>query len=153
MWHNKSRLNCMANNLETGKKVLAVSMLAEGNSIRSIERITGVHRDTIMRLGVRIGEGCAKIQDEKFRGLNCPQIECDEIWGFVGAKRKIAAKVGAYRRCLGRLSGWTLESKLIPSFIVGKRDAYCTLRRLWLICPRGCPSASRFPNRRAPGLS
>jgi transposase-like protein len=40
----------MANNLETEKKVLAVSMLAEGNSIRSIERITGVHRDTIMRL-------------------------------------------------------------------------------------------------------
>lgn len=46
----------MANNLSTEKKTLAVSMLAEGNSIRSIERVTGVHRDTIMRLGVRIGE-------------------------------------------------------------------------------------------------
>ena len=40
----------MANNLPTEKKVLAISMLAEGNSIRSIERMTGVHRDTIMRL-------------------------------------------------------------------------------------------------------
>ena len=39
-----------ANIFETEKKVLAVSMLAEGNSIRSIERITGIHRDTIMRL-------------------------------------------------------------------------------------------------------
>jgi len=44
----------MANNLPTEKKVLAISMLAEGSSIRAIERITGVHRDTIMRLGVRV---------------------------------------------------------------------------------------------------
>jgi transposase-like protein len=58
----------MANNLETGKKTMAVSMLCEGNSIRSIERITGVHRDTIMRLGLRMGEGCKEIMDSKMRG-------------------------------------------------------------------------------------
>jgi IS1 family transposase len=113
----------MANNLETGKKILAVSMLAEGNSIRSIERVTGVHRDTVMRLGVRIGEGCKRIMDEKLRNLNCTQIECDEIWGFVGAKRKNADRVGAFGDV------WTFialdsDSKLIPSFVVGKRDAY-----------------------------
>jgi hypothetical protein len=34
--------------------------LAEGSSIRSIERITGIHRDTIMRLGVKVGQGAAK---------------------------------------------------------------------------------------------
>lgn len=49
---------------------MAVSMLAEGNSIRSIEQITGIHRDTIMRLGVRVGEACAKIQEGKIRGWN-----------------------------------------------------------------------------------
>ena len=113
----------MANNLETEKKVMAVSMLAEGNSIRSIERITGIHRDTIMRLGIRIGEGCRQIMDSKMRGLNCKQIECDEIWGFVGAKRKNADRVGAYGDV------WTFialdaDTKLIPSFVVGKRDAY-----------------------------
>ena len=86
----------MANNLETEKKVLAVSMLAEGNSIPSIERVTGIHRDTIMRLGVRVGEGCAKIQDERMRGLSCKHIEVDEIWGFIGAKRRNAKRVGAY---------------------------------------------------------
>jgi uncharacterized protein YerC len=48
----------MANQLPTEKKITAVAMLCEGNSIRSIERMTGVHRDTIMRLGVRMGEGC-----------------------------------------------------------------------------------------------
>ena len=56
----------MANNLPTEKKNMAVAMLAEGNSIRSIERMTGVHRDTIMRLGVRVGEGCKDIMDDKF---------------------------------------------------------------------------------------
>jgi IS1 family transposase len=113
----------MANNLETEKKVLAVSMLAEGNSIRSIERVTSIHRDTIMRLGVRVGEGCKKVMDAKMRGLNCKQLECDEIWGFIGAKRRNANRVGAYGDV------WTFialdaDSKLIPSFVVGKRDNY-----------------------------
>jgi IS1 family transposase len=113
----------MANELKSEKKIMAVAMLAEGNSIRSIERITGVHRDTIMRLGIRIGEAAKKIMDTKMRGLSCRQIECDEIWGFVGAKRKNANRVGAYGDV------WTFialdaDTKLIPSFVVGKRDAY-----------------------------
>ena len=78
----------MSNTLKTEMKVLAVSMLAEGSSIRAIERITGVHRDTIMRLGVRVGEGCAKIQDEKMRKVQSRNIQIDEIWGFVGKKKK-----------------------------------------------------------------
>jgi len=115
--------NDLANILKTEKKVTVVSMLAEGSSMASIARITGIHPDTIMRLAVRIGQACAKIQDEKMRGLTCKQIEVDEIWGFIGAKRKVAAQVGAYGDV------WTFialdaETKLIPSFIVGKRDSY-----------------------------
>ena len=53
------------NALTIEKKTLAVSMLCEGSSIRAIERVTGIHRDTIMRLGVRMGEACKKIMDEK----------------------------------------------------------------------------------------
>lgn len=48
----------MANILPTDKKIAVIGALAEGSSIRSIERITGVHRDTIMRLGVKVGQGC-----------------------------------------------------------------------------------------------
>jgi IS1 family transposase len=102
---------------------MAVSMLAEGNSICSIERMTGIHCDTVMRLGARIGETCAKIQNDKMRGLNCCQIEIDEIWGFIGAKRNNADSTGVYGDV------WTFiamdaDTKLIPSFTVGKRDAY-----------------------------
>src|ERR1051325_4385562 len=88
--------NAMANILKTEKKVAVISMLAEGSSIRAIERITGVNRNTIMSLGLRVGKACKRIMDERFRGLGCQQIQVDEIWGFIGAKHKNAARVGAY---------------------------------------------------------
>ena len=53
----------MANVLNTDKQIAIIGALAEGSSIRSIERITGVHRDTIMRLGVKVGQGCATLLD------------------------------------------------------------------------------------------
>ena len=84
----------MANNLTTEKKTQIISMLCEDSSIRAIERITGVHRDTIMRLGVRVGEACKKLHNEKMRGIAATQIEVDEICGFVGAKRKNADRTG-----------------------------------------------------------
>jgi IS1 family transposase len=113
----------MANKLSIDKKVTVVSMLCEGASIRSIERITSVNRNTIMSLGLRVGDACKKIMDEKMRGLACQQIEVDEIWGFIGAKRKVARNTGHYGDV------WTFisldpVSKLIPSFVVGKRDRY-----------------------------
>jgi uncharacterized lipoprotein YajG len=42
----------MANAINTDKQIAIIAALAEGSSIRFIERITGIHRDTIMRLGV-----------------------------------------------------------------------------------------------------
>jgi IS1 family transposase len=113
----------MANNLKFDKKVTVISMLAEGSSIRSIERITGVNQNTIMSLGRRVGDACAKIMDAKMRGLSCRNIEVDEIWGCIGAKRKNAARTGNYGDV------WTFialdaDTKIIPSFVVGKRDMY-----------------------------
>jgi IS1 family transposase len=113
----------MANNLPFEKKVAVVSMLAEGSSIRAIERITSVNQNTITSLGLRIGAASKKIMDEKMRGLSCKQIQVDEIWGFIGAKQKNAKRAGAYGDV------WTFialdaDTKLIPSFVVGKRDMY-----------------------------
>ena len=53
---------------------MVVSMLAEDCIIRAIERITGIHRDTIMRLGVRVGEACAKIARRKNARLDLRSI-------------------------------------------------------------------------------
>jgi len=57
------------------------------------------------------------------RGLTCKQVQVDEIWGFIGAKKKNAARAGAYGDV------WTFialdaDTKLIPSFVAGKRDMY-----------------------------
>jgi len=116
----------MANILSKEKQMTAVAALAEGSSIRSIERITGIHRDTIMRLGVRVGKACETILDQKMRGLNCSQIEVDELWGFVGKKQ---ARTSQTDRRTGLGDVWTFLSidpitKLMPSFLIGKRDHY-----------------------------
>lgn len=120
---SRRKENDMANILKFDKKVTVVSMLSEGNSIRSIERITGVNRNTIMSLGVRVGNACKKIMDERLRGLSCKNIQVDEIWGFVGAKRKNAERTGAFGD-VWTFIGLDSDSKLIPSYVVGKRDSY-----------------------------
>jgi hypothetical protein len=78
----------MENVLNMDKQIMIVGALAEGSSVRSIERMTGVHRDTIMRLGMKIGKGCTASMDMKMRNLPCTRLEMDEIWGFVGKKEK-----------------------------------------------------------------
>jgi IS1 family transposase len=113
----------MANVLSAEKQTAIIAALAEGSSIRSIERITGVHRDTIMRLGVRVGQGCAKMMDTAMRDLPCNRLEMDEIWGFVGKKDR---NVREGEDGVG--SVWTFcaidaETKLVPAFKCGNRDA------------------------------
>ena len=103
---------------------MAVAMLAEGNSIRSIERMTSIHRDTIMRLGVRVGEGCQRLMDEKFRNLDCDLIEVDEVWGFIKMKQK-TANYQLSDPDYGDVWTWIAldaKSKLVPTFAVGDRS-------------------------------
>jgi IS1 family transposase len=114
----------MPNVLSTDKQVAVISALAEGSGIRQIERITGVHRDTIMRLGVRVGKGCANVLDAKMRNLYCNHLQFDEIWGFIGKKERHCTPDDSPE--MGDV--WTFcaidqETKIVPSFRVGKRDA------------------------------
>ena len=116
----------MSNNLSPEKQTAVVSALAEGSSIRSIERITGIYRDTIMRLGVRVGEGCANVIDSTMKNLDCRLIQMDEIWGFVGKKNKNANED---ERLMGLGDVWTfvaidVESRMVPAYLVGMRDGY-----------------------------
>jgi len=113
----------MANNLSFEKQVQIIGALAEGSAIRAVERMTSTHRDTIMRLGVRVGDGCRRILDRVMRNLHCDQIQLDEIWGFVQKKQK---HVGLGETGVG--DAWTFiaidaSSKTVPCFKVGKRDA------------------------------
>src|SRR5450755_2577940 len=113
----------MANVLNFDKQIAVISSLCEGSSIRSIERITGVHRDTIMRLGVKVGQGCTSLMDAKMRDLSCNRLEMDEIWGFVGKKdRNVRMGDGSQVGSVWTFCAIDAETKLVPAFKVGGRD-------------------------------
>lgn len=69
------------------KAVLCLQRLLEGMWIRSTERVTGIHRDTIMSLLVHAGEKCERLI-AKMRGLKPERLEFDEIWCYVAKKDK-----------------------------------------------------------------
>lgn len=107
--------------------IRAIQCLIEGCSIRSTERMTGLHRDTIMQLLVLAGERCAKLLDERMRGLRCNFIQCDEIWTFCFKKQRHVRRDDPAE--FG--DQWVFvaidaETKLVPSFTIGKRTAGST---------------------------
>jgi IS1 family transposase len=118
----------MANNLPREKQIAVISALVEGCSMRSTERMTNVNRETIGTLLVRVGNGCADLMNEKMRDLDCDRLEIDELWAYVGKKqRHVTAEDDKTR--VG--DTWTFcaldaDTKLVPSFMVGKRDAETT---------------------------
>jgi len=97
----------MANVLSTDKQAGIIGALCEGSSIRSIERMTGVHRDTIMRLGVRVGRGCMELMDATMRDLNCTRLEMDEIWDSSARNRRTSA--------LRTIPAWAMSGRSAPS--------------------------------------
>lgn len=118
----------MANRLKAEKKELIVKCLVDGMSVRAIERITGVHRDTIIRLMVRLGNGCMVLLDEAMRGLDCKRIEVDEIWSFVQKKQKTCRRQNRKKENQEFGDTWVFvaidpEKKIVPSHRVGKRTA------------------------------
>lgn len=118
----------MANKLSREKQIAVVSALVEGCSIRSTERMTGVNRETVGTLLERVGNGSADLLNRTMVNLPCARLEIDEMWAFVGKKQRHvtidddATRVG---------DTWTFvaidaDTKLVPTFLVGKRNAQST---------------------------
>src|SRR6266567_2385949 len=108
------------------KQAQIVSALIEGCSIRATSRMFGVSKDTVLKLQVEAGYASADYQDKTFRGLTSKRVQCDEVWAFCYAKQKNvpADKKGLFG--FGDVWTWTAidaQTKLIPSFTVGNRDA------------------------------
>src|SRR5882724_8583430 len=76
------------NVLSRDQQIHITACLTEGMSIRATERMTDVHRDTIMRLGAKVGRGCAELHDRMFVGIRTGRLELDELWAFVGKKQR-----------------------------------------------------------------
>jgi IS1 family transposase len=117
----------MSNILPREKQIDVLHHLVEGNTLRSTARLTGVHRTTIMRLMVQFGKACKAYMDRQFRNLTLNHVEVDEIWTFVEKKQgRLTPEEKAQRYDIGDVYLWTAldqETKLVPTFVIGKRSA------------------------------
>ncbi len=116
------------NRLSIDERAQILAALVEGNSIRSVCRMLGREKRTVTRLLVDVGTACYHYQDRVLRNLNCKRLECDEIWSFIGCKQKNVTQKMAEKRIVGDTWVWVAidaETKLVPCWLVGKRDAGC----------------------------
>ena len=106
------------NILRREKQKTAIAALVEGVSIRSVDRMTGIHRDTIMRLMIRTGQGCAHLTDSSMHNLKCQNVQVDEIWCFVGKKQRHLKDTDNLEELGDQRVFVALDadSKLIPSY-------------------------------------
>src|SRR5947209_3080167 len=113
------------NSLSTAQRTQVVSALLEGNSIRATVRMTGICKDTVLKLLCDLGAACAAYHNERVRKVRSCHVQCDEIWNFCYAKAK---NVPEELKAAGAGDVWTwigidADSKLVLSYVVGKRDA------------------------------
>ncbi len=118
------------NKLNLEKQAQIVKVLCEGNSIRSTARVTGTAVNTVIKLLREVGIACLDYQNNVMTNLPCKKIQCDEIWSFVYSKAKNVPE--KHNGDFGYGDVWTFtaidaDTKLVPSWLVGMRNADCAL--------------------------
>ncbi|MCH7471717.1 DDE-type integrase/transposase/recombinase, partial [bacterium] len=114
------------NRLGTEKRATVLRCLCEGMSIRATSRITGAAINTVVKLLKVAGAACLNYQDEYLVDLPCKKIQCDEIWSFCYSKEKNTPPNRKGELGYGDLWTWVAldaDTKLVPCFCVGRRDA------------------------------
>lgn len=113
------------NRLTTQDRVRILTVLAEGMGVNAACRVTGASKNTVLKLLADVGTACALYQDQKMRGLKLTDIQCDEIWSFIGMKAKNVPADADPALALGDCYTFTAidrETKLMPCWLVGFRD-------------------------------
>jgi IS1 family transposase len=124
------------NRLSSEQRTSVIGCLVEGMSIRATVRVTGVAKNTIVKLLADLGAACTEYQDGAFTNLDCKRIECDEIWSFCYSKQKNVPEEHQNTFGYGDVWTWTAidaDTKLVPSWLVGERtteDCFVFLRDL-----------------------
>jgi IS1 family transposase len=114
------------NVLPIEKQVQIVSALVEGNSVRSTARMVGVEHKTVLRVLRRVGERCGRLLDEKMRNIRSRFVQVDEMHCFVYVRQKNLNPIRHDEATMGEqylFIAIDSETKLIPSFRIGKRNA------------------------------
>ncbi len=130
------------NRLNGEERTKVVAALVEGNSIRSTSRMTGVARNTVTSLLLDMAEACAANHDRCVRNVRVRRLQCDEIWAFVGAKKKNVTPEQE-QAGWGDIWTWTAidaDTKLCVSYYVGDRGKYSAYNFM-------CDAANRIVGR------
>jgi len=117
----------LMNKLDRNDRAKILHLLCEGQSIRSVVRLTGASKNTIARLLIDAGRACAEYQDRALRNLTCKRVQVDEIWSFIYSKQSQVAGAKSAPKHAGDVWTWTAidaDTKLLVSWLVGKRDTY-----------------------------
>lgn len=123
-WTDETTRPADRRRLAQDKAVLCLRMLLEGNSVRSVERLTGVHRDTIIDTMVEAGRACKRFLEATIRRVPVADVQADEVWGFVGCKERTKQYHG-YGEEVGDAYCFTAferTTKLIVAWHLGKRS-------------------------------
>jgi len=113
------------NKLPLHKRVMILTMLVEGMSMRAVSRTVGVSINTVTKMLEEAGEACATYHDETVRNVKAAHVQCDEIWSFCYAKDKNVATAKAAPEGAGDVWTWTAidrDHKMILSYEVGDRS-------------------------------
>jgi IS1 family transposase len=114
------------NRMDTARRAEVIRCLIKGNSINSTVRITGVAKNTVLKLLVEIGEACSEYMDRAMRDLPCQRLQADEAWAFVYVKQKnVKPEHFEDDGYAGDVWTWVaidVDTKLIPSWLIGTRD-------------------------------
>lgn len=114
------------NRLSSRDRADILNLLCEGMAIRSIVRVKGISKNTVVKLLADAGAACQAYHDAHVRNVNSRRIQADEIWSFCYARQKNVASATAAPKDAGDVWTWTAidaESKLAVSWLVGGRDA------------------------------
>jgi IS1 family transposase len=114
------------NKLDTKTRAQILHLLVEGNSMRSVTRLTGVSINTVSKLLEEAGHVCMVHHSRTVQNVTSKRVQCDEIWSFVGAKQKNVPTMKRVADVAGDMWTWTAldaDTKLMVSYMVGTRDA------------------------------
>jgi IS1 family transposase len=127
------------NKLTPEKRAQALQMMAEGVSLRSMTRLTGISRTTLIKLLEDAGQAFSEYQDRMLVNLKSRRIQVDEVWAFCYAKQKNVAKAKAAPQGAGDIWTWVgidADSKLVASWYVGGRDTQAAMTFMDDLAPR-----------------
>lgn len=114
------------NKVDNKARAQALQMMAEGDSLRAITRLTGISRTTLIKLLEDAGHAFSDYQDRVLVNLPCKRVQCDEAWAFCYAKQKNVVTAKAAPEGAGDIWTWVgldAQSKLAISWYVGGRDS------------------------------